>query len=112
MHPILVLILTQILFTTSDLMGRYYMSRHGFTLRNFLSVWFVVYLLIRIPPTFGQLYVFTQSNLGKTMALFGAVSIVLSSLLAYLLFSEILTPPQYVGITLAILAFLTLTLVK
>ena len=69
-------------------------------------------MLIRIPATFGQLYLFTQMNLGKTMALFGAVSIILSTGLAFLLFQETVTPAQYVGITLAILAILTLTLIR
>lgn len=69
-------------------------------------------MLIRIPATFGQLYLFTQMNLGKTMALFGAVSIILSTGLAFFLFQENITPAQYVGITLAILAILTLALLK
>ena len=93
-------------------MGRYYMSRYGFTLSTFTSLWFLVYMLIRIPATFGQLYIFSQMELGRTMALFGAASIVLSTVLAFLLFREVVTPTQYVGITLAILAFLVLTFVK
>ena len=112
LNPILILIGTQILFTSSDLMGRHFMSQYGFTLSNFTSLWFLVYMLIRIPATFGQLYVFTQLNLGKTMSLFGAVSIILATGLAFLLFKETITPVQYVGITLAILAILVLTLVK
>lgn len=112
LNPFIILIFTQILFTTSDLIGRYFMSKHGFTLSNFTSLWFLFYLLIRIPATFGQLYVFTQINLGKTMSLFGAVSIILSTALAFLLFKETITPTQYIGITLAILAILTLTLLK
>jgi multidrug transporter EmrE-like cation transporter len=112
LNPILILIGTQILFTSSDLMGRYFMSKYGFTLSNFSSLWFLVYMLIRIPATFGQLYIFTQMNIGKTMSLFGAVSIVLVTVLAFLLFKETITSVQYIGITLAILAILTLTLVK
>jgi len=112
LNPILILIATQSLFTVSDLMGRYYMSRHGFNLVNFISFWFLSYMIIRILATFGQLYIFTQFGLGKTMSLFGAVSIALSTALAFLLFKEILTTTQYIGITLAILAFFTLSFVK
>lgn len=112
LNPILILIITQLLFTTSDLMGRYYMSRYGFHLLNFISFWFLIYIIIRILATFGQLYIFTQFGLGKTISLFGAVSITLSIILAFLLFKEILTPAQYIGVTLAILAFLILSFVK
>jgi len=112
LNPILILIITQTLFTISDLIGRYFMSRYGFTVNNFISFWFLVYILIRILATFGQLYIFTQFGLGKTMSLFAAVSIALSTALAFLLFNEIVTPVQYVGITLAVLAFLTLAFVK
>jgi len=111
-NPILILIVTQVLFTTSDLMGRYFMSRYGFTFNNFFSFWFLVYMVIRIPATFGQLYLFTQLDLGRTMALFGAVSIILSTTLAFLLFKEIVTPGQYIGMSLAVLAFLALSFVK
>ena len=111
-NPILILVITQTLFTASDFMGRYYMSRYGFTLTNFISFWFLVYIVIRTIATFGQLYIFTQFGLGKTMSLFGAVSIALSTVLAVLLFKEIVTPVQYAGITLAILAFLTLGFLK
>jgi len=100
------------LFTASDLIGRHFMSQHGFNLSNFTSLWFLIYLLIRIPATFGQLYIFTQLNIGKTMSLFGAVSIILSTGLAFLLFKETITTAQYIGITFAILAILTLGLLK
>lgn len=112
MNPILVLIVTQVLFTTSDLMGRYFMSKNGFVFNNFISLWFLSYMLIRTFATFGQLYIFTQFGLGKTMAMFGAVSLFLSTVLAYLLFKETISNTQYIGITLVILAFLTLSLTK
>ena len=111
-NPIIILILTQILFTTSDLLGRYFMSKNGFVLSNFISIWFLIYMLIRTLATFGQLYVFTQFGLGKKMALFGAVSLVLSTALAYLLFKEVITSAQYIGISLVVLAFLTLAITK
>jgi len=111
-NPIIILIATQALFTLSDFIGRYFMSRQGFTLSSFLSLWFFIYFTIRLIATFGQLYIFTQFGLGKTMAIFGATSIALSTILAFFLFKEIVTPLQYIGITLAILAFLTLSFTK
>ena len=77
--PIIIIIVTQLLFTTSDLLARTYMPKQGFALVTFLSGWFLVYFFIRIIAMFGQLYVFTAIELGKTMALFGAISIILAS---------------------------------
>jgi hypothetical protein len=41
---------------------------------------------------FGQLYVFTAIDLGKTMALFGAFSIILANSLGFLVLKEVLSP--------------------
>ncbi len=84
------------------------MEKGGFVLANFLTSWFALYFLIRMLAMFGQLYVFTHVELGRTMALFGAVSIVLSNILGFLLLGELLTTTTYVGIMLAVVAFLVL----
>jgi len=105
MNPILVVVLTQLLFTTSDVVGRYLMTTVGFTSQAFFSGWFLSYFLIRNIAMFGQLYVFSKIELGSTMALFGAVSIILANGLGYLFFREVLSTQAYVGIILAILAF-------
>ncbi len=98
------------LFTTSDLLARTYMPKQGFALATFFSGWFVVYFLIRIVAMFGQLYVFTVIELGKTMALFGATSIILANLLGLLVLKEVLTPGEYAGIMLAVAAFIVLAI--
>lgn len=108
--PVVVIIGTQMLFTASDLLARAYMPKQGFALTTFLSGWFLVYFSIRMIAMFGQLYVFTSIELGKTMALFGAVSILLANLLGFLVLKEVLSPGAYVGVTLAIIAFLVLAL--
>ncbi len=110
--PILIVILTQLLFTTSDLIARNYMPKQGFVLASFISGWFLIYFIIRIFATFGQLYVFTAIELGKTMALFGATSIVLSSILGFLILRENLSIGAYIGISLSVTAFLVIALVK
>jgi len=79
-------------------------------LTTFLSGWFLAYFSIRMIAMFGQLYVFTSIELGKTMALFGAISILLANLLGFLVLKEVLSPGAYVGVTLAIIAFLVLAL--
>jgi multidrug transporter EmrE-like cation transporter len=59
---------------------------------------------------FGQLYVFTRIELGKTIALAGAISIIGANVLGYLFLREILTPGEYIGVMLAILAIIVLVL--
>lgn len=106
--PVLILVASQLLYTTGDFMGRVYMGRYGFSAAAFLSWWFAVYFILRTIAMFGQLYVFTAMPLGKTMALFGAVSILLSNVLGLLLLKEVLSPTAYAGVTLAIVAFVIL----
>ncbi len=109
--PLWILVGSQLLFTTSDLTARAHMRGPGsFAASNFLSLWFLAYMLIRTAATFGQLYVFSQAQLGRTMALFGATSIVLSNVLGLLVLGEALSAAAYVGVSLAVLAFVVLSL--
>jgi len=107
---IVIIVVTQLFFTASDLLAKYNMPKHGFVLETFLSGWFLVYFSIRIVAMFGQLYVFTAIELGKTMALFGAVSIIMANLLGFLVLKEVLSPEVYIGVTLAVIAFVVLAL--
>ena len=103
-HPLIILLGTQALFTTSDFMARFYMKRHGFDASVLTMGWFWLYQLIRQVATVGQLYVFSHVPLGKTMALFGATSIVMSNVLGFLFLKESLSPVAYAGVGLAVLA--------
>jgi hypothetical protein len=105
---IIVLVATQILYSAGDFMARACMARYGFCAAAFFSIWFAAYFAMRTIAMFGQLWVFASVPLGKSMALFGAVSIVLSNVLGFLFLKEVLTPPTYVGISLAVLAFLVM----
>ena len=107
---LVIIILSQLLFTTSDLLARNYMSKQGFALATFLTGWFLIYFIIRIIAMFGQLYVFSTTELGKTMALFGATSLVLSNVLGYFVLNEILSIKNYIGVSLAVTAFLVIGL--
>jgi len=111
-YSILIIVLTQLLFTGSDLLARYNMPKVGFKPAAFYTFWFAVYFLIRTLAMFGQLYIFTTTELGKTMALFGAVSIVLSNLLGFLILKEVLPVGVYIGVSLAVIAFLILAVSK
>ena len=107
-HPVVVLIITQLLFTGSDLLARSQLSGRSLTTVMLFTPWFLLFTILRVVATGGQLFVFTQLELSRTMALFGAVSIILSSILGWLVLKEILPPVGYVGVTLAIIAFFIL----
>jgi hypothetical protein len=101
--PLVVVIVSQLLFTAGDLLARAHI-KGNFTIANLLTGWFVVYLLLRTAGTFGQLYVLSSVELGKTMALFGAASVMIANVLGWLVLQEVLPPITYVGIGLAVLA--------
>jgi len=104
----LVLISTQALFTTSDFLARTNMGKFGYHVSTFFHPWFLAYFLVRQVAMFGQLYVFSQVPLGKTAAMFGATSLVISNLLGFLFLREILSTVAYLGVGLAITAVLVL----
>ena|SRR6266487_3871356 len=101
--PLIAVIASQLLFTAGDLLARQHL-RGDFTVANFLTGWFAAYLLLRTAGTFGQLYVLSAVQLGKTMALFAAASVVIANVLGWLVLQEVLPPITYVGIGLAVLA--------
>lgn len=104
--PLGILLIAQALFSTSDIMGRYFMKRLGFHLASFISLWFVVYFLIRTVATFGQLYALANFQLGRSQTLFGVVSLIIANSVGLLFFKEVLSPWAYAGVVLAIIAFL------
>ena len=101
---LLILIGTQVIYSISDFMGRFYMKEYGFRAAAFVTWWFLVYQLIRQVAMFGQLYIFANVKLGEAMALLAATSIVISNILGILLLKEWLSPMAYVGVTLAVIA--------
>ena len=109
---ILIVVISQLLFTSSDLLARHNMHQSGFKVSSFISSWFVTYALIRTVATFGQLYIFSSLEVGKTMALFGATSLILVNVLGLLILKEQLSLLSYFGITLAVLAVLIISISK
>ena len=108
--PVLVIVATQLLFTAGDLIARANMRHSPFSLSTFLSWWFVLYFAIRQIAMFGQLYVFSVLQIGKTMAFFSATSIVAVNVLGVLLLGEILSVQTYLAVGLVVLAFIVLVL--
>ncbi len=108
--PVWIIVATQLLFTTGDLLARANMRHSPFALSTFLSWWFVLYFGIRQIAMFGQLYVFSVLQVGKSMALFSATSLIVVNILGVLLLGEILSVQTYLAVGLVVLAFIVLTL--
>jgi uncharacterized membrane protein len=108
--PVLIIVATQLLFTTGDLIARANMRHSPFALSTFLSWWFVLYFTIRQIAMLGQLYVFSVLQIGKTMALFSATSLIVVNILGVLLLGEILSVQTYIAIGLVVLGFIVLAL--
>jgi len=108
--PILAIVATQLLFTMGDLLARANMRHSPCALATFLSWWFVLYFAIRQIAMFGQLYVFSLLQIGKTMALFSATSLIVVNVLGVLLLGEVLSAQTYLAIGLVVLAFIVLVL--
>lgn len=87
------------------------MKSQGFSAASLFSWWFLIYTAIRQIATFGQLYIYSTMELGRTVALFGAGSIIIGNLMGLFLLRESLTLPTYVGVSLAVCAFLALALI-
>ncbi len=107
---LLLLILAQVLFSLSDFLARANMPRYGFCLMAFFKPWFAGYVGVRILAVACTLYVYTSVELGKTRAIFGAISIVLANAMGYFLLNEALTVREYAGVAIAVAAFTFLAL--
>lgn len=108
--PVFVIVATQLLFTTGDLIARANMRHSPFTLSTFLSGWFLFYFAIRQVAMFGQLYVFSLLEVGRSMALFSATSIVAVNALGVLLLGEVLSVQAYLAVGFVVLGFVVLAL--
>lgn len=88
------------------------MKQSGFHISTFTSLWFVGYVTLRTLATFGQLYIFSNLEVGRTMALFSACSLVLVNIAGVFFLGEVLPIKAYIGIMLAITAILVLSFSK
>ena len=107
---VLIVILTQLLFTAGDLIASHAMQTGGFTVANLVRPWFALYFSLRLLATFGQLYVLAQAPLGWMSSVFGAASIILANLHGLLVLKQVLSPAGYAGVLLAVMAFLVMAL--
>ena len=107
---VIVIVISQLIFSSGDLLARHFLGKSGFHWATFAAPWFLVYILTKVLAITGQLFVLSNLKIGSTMALFGATSITVSSVLGWFLLHETLSMTGYIGVTLAIIAFLLLAL--
>lgn len=102
---IFAILASQCIFLASDILGRHFMQKSGFHFSSFISLWFAIYVLIRMVATILELYVLTYTGIGKAFTLIAVTALVFTNIAGYLLFGEVYSFGVYVGISLAILAF-------
>lgn len=100
--PLLVLVITQILFTLGNFIASRAMSELGFQLSTFSRTWFLIYLITRLIADLAVLYVFAEFSLGKMANLFAACSIILNNLISLLWLHQPISSFGYIGMSLAI----------
>lgn len=86
------------------------MTRPGTVAERMIRPWILLFVGGHVLASLGQLYVFSKFEVGKTVALFGAVSIMMASVLGYLLLQETLSISGYLGVMIAVTAFLVLAI--
>lgn len=105
LNPTVVLLISQGIFTATDLLGRYGMRGTGEFVEKITKPWFILFIVGHGIASVGQLYIFSRFEIGKTVALFGAVSIMMAGTLGILLLKETISVRGYFALVFAILAF-------
>jgi drug/metabolite transporter (DMT)-like permease len=108
--PLIVILITQFLFSLTDLLARAHLKHLAFTPASFMQPWFIWYILTRAIFTFAQFYVFTKIDLGKTSTLFAITAIIMSNILGVLFLKEVLSVKDYLGVALALASLVILSI--
>lgn len=110
MSPIVVVLITQLVFSATDLLARSHLRSANFGVSSIAQPWFIWYAAIRVISTFAQFYVFTKVDLGKTVTLFSIAGIIFANILGVLFLKEVLSVKDYLGVVLAIIALIILAI--
>jgi len=110
MTPIIVILVTQLIYSSTDLLARAHLRGATFGPASFLQAWFIWYAVIRVASTVAQFYVFSKLDLGKTDTLFALAAIVFANILGLLFLKEVLSVKDYIGVVLAIIALVILSI--
>lgn len=110
MSAIIVILITQLIFSVTDLLARSHLRSTNLSVASFLAPWFITYAVVRVLSTGAQFYVFTKVDLGKTVTLFSVAGIIFANILGVLFLKEVLSAKDYLGVVLAIIALVILSI--
>lgn len=106
---IIIALVTQLIFLLGEVPAAGYLSAKGID-GSFYHPWFLIFSITRIIGMAGQLYLWSQTQLGLIAALMGSCGLILSNLLGtFVLHQPPLSLQGYVGVFLAVVSIFLLT---
>lgn len=106
------LILTQAIYSLSDLGKKVYAEKLGFGFGLLKNIPFLLVLIVPAIALALQIYVLSRYELSKTMITLGVLNVVFATLLGVGVLKEKLSLANYLGIVFAILAVILLNIKK
>ena len=104
-------LVTQALFTAGDVLARSKLrAEPGSFVPQLLAPWIIGNFVIRQIATLGQLYILATVELGRTASFYAVASLLIASGIGVFVLDEALSPTGYLGVALAVLAFVVLAL--
>jgi len=108
----MIILITQFLFTFTTLWAKHNLLESETFMDSLKESWLVVYVSVYVLATFMQLYVFKVTNIFKAMTFFSGFSLILTVVLGYILFDEILDWRDVTSIVLVLTALSIIGLEK
>ena len=106
---VIIALATQLTFLLGEVPAAGYLSQKGID-GSFYHPWFLIFSVTRIIGMAGQLYLWSQTQLGLIAALMGSCGLILSNLLGtFVLHQPPLSTQGYVGLFLAVVSIFLLT---
>ncbi|MEA5469914.1 hypothetical protein [Spirulina sp. 06S082] len=107
---IIIAFVTQAIFLIGEIPAAGYLYRSGFTIASLTYPWFWIFTVTRFIGIAGQLYLWSETQLGLVAALMGACGLIASNILGqFLLHQPPLSLTQYIGLGLIVVSLLLLT---
>ncbi len=106
MHPVLSVIIAQVLFTTADVMQKYVLAGRGFSAATLLNIRFLATLPIAGVGFVFLMYALSKMDISRTIILLSIFGVVFAAIAGVLIFHDKLALKNYIGILLAIAAII------
>lgn len=102
----MIVLISQMLFTFTKFFARYNLSGAGDFIEGLRGNWLYVYICVHTAATFMQLYVFHKVDILKAMVFFTGASLILTVILGYFVFHEVLDLQDIISVILVLSALL------